>query len=131
VTQSIQDIPVGIAYAIASKISGTIGSALADENDVAQAAGLLDRAGQLALSGLRMIVGGPNDAYGGIGRNGALGLKTGEGVKVTPVHSAGSPYDFSGASVHNLVCDQCVMGHSDICGPEVTYAVLEAITHAG
>jgi hypothetical protein len=130
VTQSIQDVPVGIAYAIASKISNTIGAAAAEANELVRPAGILDRTGEMALAGLRLVVGGPNDLYGGIGRNGALGLKDGEGVKVTPIHKAGEPYDFSGARVQNLVGDACITGHGDICGPEVTYAVLQAIAHA-
>jgi hypothetical protein len=33
--------------------------------------------------------------------------------------------------VFTLVCDECVTGHSDICVPEVTYALLEAVASAG
>jgi hypothetical protein len=130
VTESIQDIPVGVAYAIASKLSGTIGAAAAEADEVVRAAGIVDRASQAALAGLKMIVGGPNDKYGGIGRNGALALKPGESVRVMPVHPPGQPYDFSSVKVYNLVCDECVTGHSDIAVPEVTYALLQAIAAA-
>jgi pimeloyl-ACP methyl ester carboxylesterase len=128
ITQSIHDIPVGVAYAAASRLAGTIGSAIAEAP--ALAAGIMDRVSSAAAAGLRMIIGGPNDPYGGIGRNGALGLVGEEGVTVRPIHAAGAPYDFAAGRVYNLIADDCVMEHSDICGSQVVYAAVQAMTRA-
>ena len=51
-------------------------------------------------------------------------------VKTDPIHDAGNPYEFSPGKVFNLIADDCVKDHSDICGRQVIYAALEAITRA-
>jgi hypothetical protein len=134
VSQSINDIPVGVAYAIASKLSNTVGAAIADAEETGEspvvAAGLLDRVKSAATAGLRAIVGGPNDKYGGLGRNGALRLKDAEAKRIDPVHPVGTAYDFSGARVFNVVCDTCIADHGDICGPEIVHAVVQGIAAA-
>jgi pimeloyl-ACP methyl ester carboxylesterase len=90
------DRAVGIAYPLASRISGVNAAALGDEND----------------------------PYGGIGRNGAV--KTPEAVKAT-LQTDGTPYAFSAGKMFNLNADAVISGHSDICKPEVGWALLSAV----
>jgi len=90
------DRAVGIAYPLASRISGVNAAALGDEND----------------------------PYGGIGRNGAV--KTPEAVKAT-LQTEGTAYAFSAGKVFNLNADAVISGHSDICKPEVGWALLSAV----
>jgi hypothetical protein len=90
------DRAVGIAYPLASRISGVNAAALGDEND----------------------------PYGGIGRNGAV--KTPEAVKAT-LQTDGTAYAFSAGKVFNLNADAVISGHSDICKPEVGWALLSAV----
>ena len=40
--------------------------------------------------------------------------------------AVGSAYSFSG-KLYNLTADAVIKGHSDICKPEVAYAVLKAV----
>ncbi|MDB5102880.1 MAG: hypothetical protein JWP91_569 [Fibrobacteres bacterium] len=77
-------------------------------------------AGQVAAG-----IGDKNDKYGGMGRNGAQ--MTPETVN-GKLLALGKPYEFAAGKVHNLVADEYVKGHSDICGEEVAYAVLAAIS---
>jgi pimeloyl-ACP methyl ester carboxylesterase len=63
--------------------------------------------------------GDENDPYGGIGRNGAV--KTPEAVKGA-LQAANSAYVFAGGTIYNLNADAFIDDHSDICGPEVTWA---------
>lgn len=98
VTHTANDRAVGIAYALASRLARQ------------QAAG----------------VGGPNDRYGGIGRNGALetpevAQPAGELLEV------GARYSFTPGAVHNLLADRFVGSHSAVAGPEVGYALLTAM----
>jgi hypothetical protein len=77
-------------------------------------------AGQVAAG-----LGDKNDKYGGLGRNGAQ--MTPEAVEGRLL-AAGSPYEFTAGKIHNLLADDYVKGHSDICGEEVAYAVLANIS---
>src|SRR5262245_14105776 len=98
-THTRNDLAVGLAYPIASRLASQNASALGDENDV----------------------------YGGIGRNGALAKFTPEAVdaKLLAVDVA---YQFAaGKRIHNLLADQFVAGHSDVARAEVSQAVLSAI----
>lgn len=97
ITHSVQDRAVGIAYPIASKLSDD------------------DSAG----------LGGPDDRFGGIGRNGA---------QHTPESDDGSPlgpndcvYSFQAGKIYNLNADSIIQGHSDIRRSEVAHALLCAI----
>ena len=77
-------------------------------------------AGQVAAG-----IGDKNDKYGGIGRNGAQ--MTPEAVN-TKLLAAGKPYEFKAGKLHNLVADDFVKDHNDVCGEEVAYAVLAVIS---
>jgi hypothetical protein len=70
-------------------------------------------------------IGDKNDKYGGLGRNGAQ--LTAEAVN-GKLLAVGKPYEFNAGKFHNLLADEYVKNHSDICGEEVAYAVLAAIS---
>ena len=99
VTFTKNDTAVGLAYAIASRL-----------------------ASQTAAG-----IGGPDDPYGGIGRNGAL--KT---INADPgtLLKVGSQYAFTAAHVANLNSDTFITGHGDVTGPQVAYAILTALSHS-
>lgn len=93
------DRAVGIAYPLASRVA---------RQNAASAAALGDA----------------NDPYGGIGRNGAV--KTPEAVEGTLLAKS-SAYAFSAGKVFNLNADAVIGDHSDICKPEVAWALLCAV----
>lgn len=98
VTHTVNDKAVGLAYAIASRLA------------------------RQAASGL----GGPDDLYGGIGRNGAL--KTPEAfAPPTDLLDVGGSYPFAAGKVHNLKGDRFISSHGDVTGPQVAYALLRAM----
>jgi hypothetical protein len=97
VTHTRNDKAVGLAYAIASRL-----------------------ARQVAVG-----VGGPDDRYGGIGRNGAL--RTPEALPQAELLAVGGRYGFQGRRVTNLRSDTFVSGHSDVTGREVAYALATAM----
>ena len=72
-------------------------------------------------------LGDKNDRYGGIGRNGAQ--KTPEAI-TGRLGSVGTAYDFKPGQIHNLNADAVILGHSDIQGAEVAYAILSAVAAA-
>jgi hypothetical protein len=96
ITHSDKDLAVGLAYPLASRLAGQN----ADD------------------------LGGPDDLYGGIGRNGAQ--KTPEAVNAELLKD-GQPYALAGCPVVNLRADDIITGHSDIVRPEVAYAVMSAV----
>jgi predicted alpha/beta hydrolase family esterase len=98
ITHTKNDKAVGLAYAIASRL-----------------------AKQVAVD-----IGGPNDRYGGVGRNGAL--KTPEAEPAGRLQPVGGTYRFRGRRVTNLQADDFVSGHSAVTGREVAYALLTALT---
>ena len=100
ITHTKNDKAVGKAYAIASRL-----------------------ARQVAVD-----VGGPDDRYGGIGRNGAL--KTPEAGAAGVLLPVGGVYAFAAGRVSNLRADDFVSGHSAVSGKEVAYALLTAVTTA-
>lgn len=104
VTHTVNDTAVGVAYAVASRTANQI------------AAGVAGAASNL--------VGGPNDPYGGIGRNGAQ--LTPESVQ-EKLLAAGSAYDLKPGKVHNLQADAFIKDHGDVRGPQVTWAWLNAL----
>ncbi|MGI8988773.1 MAG: serine aminopeptidase domain-containing protein [Bryobacteraceae bacterium] len=79
-------------------------------------------AGQIAQA-----LGDENDRYGGLGRNGAR--LTPEAVDGN-LQAVGSTYQFTGGKIFNLTADDIIMEHSDICKPEVAYALLSAVAAA-
>ncbi len=96
ITHSVHDLAVGVAYAIASRLAGQTAAAL----------------------------GGPNDEYGGLGRNGAQ--KTDNSQFLT-LQTVGTNYGFKSHVANNLNADNVIQGHSDICKPEIAYAFLRAL----
>jgi hypothetical protein len=96
-THTKNDTAVGIAYPLASRISGTVAAALGDEND----------------------------KYGGLGRNGAQQMNVGEVVKAELL-AVGSSYQLTPGKIHNLLADAFVKSHGDVTGPEVVTAVAAA-----
>ena len=90
------DKAVGMAYAIASRIANQVAAA----------------------------IGGPQDIYGGMGRNGAL--KTPEAVNGQKLDK-NNRYAFQKGKVYNLDGNNCITHHSDICQQEVARALLAAI----
>lgn len=92
VTCTKNDKAVGVAYPLASRISGENAAAIGDEDDV----------------------------YGGIGRNGAV--KTPEAIKGTLLAANGG-YSFAAGNIYNLNADEFITDHSDICGPQVAWAL--------
>jgi hypothetical protein len=98
-THTGNDRAVGIAYALASRLSGVNNA----------------------------FVGGPNDQFGGLGRNGAMRLAPGEHVMAT-LENGAFPYPpFSEGVVRNLRADAFVSGHSDVANAAVANAVVHAI----
>ncbi len=100
ITHTKNDKAVGKAYAIASRL-----------------------ARQVAVE-----LGGPDDRYGGIGRNGAL--KTPEAGAAGVLLPVGGDYAFAAGRVANLRADDFVSGHSAVSGKEIAYALLTAVTTA-
>jgi hypothetical protein len=103
ITHTRADKAVGIAYPIASRISGVTAAALGDANDI----------------------------FGGLGSNGTqTATTTSEGVpgNLLPL---GQPYPFAAgvksATPLNLKADPFITGHSDIRKPEVAYALREGM----
>jgi hypothetical protein len=69
-------------------------------------------------------LGDENDPYGGIGRNGAQ--KTPEAV-VGDLQALNTPYSFAAGKVFNLRSDAFIGDHSDICKPQVAWALLSSV----
>jgi hypothetical protein len=98
VTHTKNDKAVGVAYPLASRISGDRTAAFGDENDV----------------------------FGGLGRNGAQQMDAGETVvgKLLPL---GGNYTFQVGKFFNLEASPFITGHSDITGKEVAQAIRKAV----
>jgi hypothetical protein len=69
-------------------------------------------------------LGDENDPYGGIGRNGAL--MTPEAIKGSLLEANGA-YTFNAGSIYNLNADAFIGDHSDICRPQVAWALASSI----
>jgi hypothetical protein len=98
VTHTKNDKAVGVAYPLASRISGDRTAAFGDENDV----------------------------FGGLGRNGVQKMPAGETVAGTLLAVGGS-YAFQAGKFFNLESSAFIKGHSDITGREVAYALRKAL----
>ena len=72
-------------------------------------------------------IGDSSSDFGGIGRNGAL--LTPEAME-GKLLAAGSAYQWKAGKFHNLLADAFIKGHSDVTGPEVTWAWLTAFASA-
>jgi hypothetical protein len=104
ITHTHNDKAVGVAYPIASRLSGVNAAALGDANDI----------------------------YGGLGSNGTqTKLTTPEGNPGTML-KVGETYPFAAgvapSTPCNLNADAFIFGHSDICKPEVGYALIVGMT---
>src|SRR6185312_745764 len=95
ITHTANDLAVGIAYAVASRLANQIDTG----------------------------IGGPDDRYGGLGRNGALRTDEALAGALLPV---GGAYPWQPHRPHNLLADAFVADHSDVKGHEVAYALLSA-----
>src|ERR1700730_8706661 len=98
VTHTKNDKAVGVAYPLASRINGDKTAAFGDENDV----------------------------FGGIGRNGAQQMESGETVSGS-LGAADASYAFQVGKFFNLESSDFIKGHSDVTGKEVAHAVRRAI----
>jgi hypothetical protein len=98
VTHTINDQAVGLAYPVASRISGDQRAALGDENDV----------------------------FGGLGRNGAVKMGPTERV-IGVLQPPGGRYQFADGKVYNLRADAYIANHGDVANPAVANAVCSAI----
>ncbi|MFN2621865.1 MAG: hypothetical protein ABR611_03380 [Chthoniobacterales bacterium] len=96
-TYTKNDTAVGIAYPLASRISGTVAAALGDEND----------------------------KYGGLGRNGAQKMNANEVVKAQLL-AVGGAYQLKPGLIHNLLADAFISNHGDVTGKEVASAIAAA-----
>jgi hypothetical protein len=99
VTHTHRDLAVTLAYSIASRLARQSGDAFG---------------------------GGRDDPYGGLGANGAV--DTPEAIDTTPLSPAEFRYTLTPRRIHNLKADAFIAGHSDIRGPEVANALLQAMT---
>lgn len=103
ITHTRNDKAVGVAYPIASRLSGVTAAAIGDANDI----------------------------YGGLGSNGTqTAVTTKEGVPGTLL-SVGGSYPFTtgvrAAVPYNLKADGFISEHSDIRKPEVAYVLCEGM----
>jgi subtilisin family serine protease len=97
ITYTKNDLAVGVAYPLASRIANQVASALGDAND----------------------------PYGGMGRNGAQRMSPGEmNLDVQSLLPRGQVYEMRPGVIHNLNSDAFITGHSDITKPEVAQALL-------
>jgi hypothetical protein len=110
ITHSKYDRAVGVAYPIASRISQDQSTALQ--------------------------TGGPEDAFGGIGSNGAVKMDTGEVIgEVNRLGAVGTDYAFKPGKLHNLNGDDYIVdksnpkadAHGFVYVPEVAWAISRAI----
>ena len=97
-TYTKNDTAVGIAYPLASRLSGTVACALGDEND----------------------------KYGGMGRNGAQQMNDGERV-LANLLEVGGQYAFSPNQIVNLEATPFIKSHGDVTGPQVAAAIIQAV----
>ena len=95
ITYSVHDAAVGLCYPIASRILRQNSSGL----------------------------GGENDPYGGLGRNGALRTPEASNADLLP---EGACYTFRPGRIFNLRSDDVIRAHADIVKPEIVWALIAA-----
>ncbi len=99
VTHTKNDRAVGIAYAIASRVSGVNAAQFGDASD----------------------------QYGGIGRNGAVNMREGEALFLE-MQGENHDYDgFHSHQITNLRADDHVSDHGDVVNPAIANVVLSAM----
>jgi hypothetical protein len=106
VTYTPNDLAVGIAYPVASRLSGTVASAFGDAND----------------------------KFGGLGRNGAQKMEPGEVVPgVDRLLAVGGSYTWQPGHFHNLESSKYIVdpnggdAHGFVTGKEVAWAISRAM----
>ncbi|MBA2413587.1 MAG: hypothetical protein H0V63_12300 [Burkholderiaceae bacterium] len=106
VTHTPSDKAVGIAYPTASRLSGTVASAFGDKDD----------------------------KFGGLGRNGAQKMETGEIVaEVNELLPVGGKYAWSSGKFHNLEGSKFIVdpkgkdAHGAVTGKEIAWAISRAV----
>ena len=106
VTYTPNDRAVGIAYPVASRLSGTVASAFGDAND----------------------------KFGGLGRNGAQKMESGEVVQgVDRLLAVGGSYSWQSSRFHNLESSKYIIdpsggdAHGFVTGKEVAWAISRAM----
>ncbi|MEP6267814.1 MAG: hypothetical protein ABJ139_10865 [Paracoccaceae bacterium] len=97
VTHTFNDVPVRVAYSIASALSGDNASFANDT---------------------------PSQ-YGGLGANGAQHMGS-EAIDGKLLKTGASGYAFATGKIYNLKADRFIKGHSDIQVPEVGFALVKA-----
>jgi len=99
VTNTKNDRAVGLAYPIASRLNNDTTMAIGDEND----------------------------KFGGIGRNGAQKMESGEiDTSQTILRDTGEKYTFAPGKLFNLRGDSFIKDHGDVTGKQIVNAVLNA-----
>ena len=98
ITHTKNDLAVGIAYPLASRMSRDVASSLGDRND----------------------------PYGGMGRNGAQHVGEVDPAHDTLLPT-GAPYSFRQGAVYNLEADDFIRDHGDVDGQQIAYAILNAV----
>jgi hypothetical protein len=106
ITYTSNDRAVGIAYPVASRLSGTVASAFGDAND----------------------------KFGGLGRNGAQKMEPGEVVEgVDQLLAVGGKYGWRPGHFHNLESSKYIVdpnggdAHGFVTGKEVAWAISRAM----
>jgi hypothetical protein len=99
VTYTKNDTAVGLAYPLASRINGDTTAAFGDEND----------------------------KFGGLGRNGAQQMESGEVIKGSLLDATAS-YSFQSGKFFNLEGSAFIKGHGDVTGKEIAHAVRKAVS---
>jgi hypothetical protein len=98
VTHTANDKAVGIAYPLASRLSGDQAAALGDKND----------------------------RFGGLGRNGVQQMESGESTDAILLDTDGT-YTFAPGRFFNLEATKFISGHGDVRGRQVAYAIRCAV----
>jgi hypothetical protein len=99
VTHTKNDTAVGLAYPLASRITGDTTAAFGDEND----------------------------KFGGLGRNGVQQMESGEVIKGSLLDATAN-YSFQSGKFFNLEGSAFIKGHGDVTGKEVAHAVRKAVS---
>ncbi|HEY4005812.1 MAG TPA: hypothetical protein VGM60_11590 [Pseudonocardia sp.] len=97
ITYTVHDVPLGVPYALATRLAGHFAPSLA---------------------------GDAGDTYGALGRNGAQ--RTPE-VVAGQLLAVGGSYNWQPGRPHNLLGDAFIADHSAVTGREIAYALLSAI----
>lgn len=105
VSHTCNDMAVGAAYALASKIGGNVASG--------------------AINELINQIAGSDGFYGGLGFNGAK--TTPESSDEFYLSKGVSMFNFEPKIVYNLKADTLIKGHSDLDHIEIAHAILSAI----